>query len=199
MRIVLASASPSRLAILQAAGVTPIVHPADLDEDALLATVCDASAETQILTLSQAKAETVAAEHPTDVVIGCDSMLHLDGQLQGKPLTIDNTIARWKQQCGRTAELVTGHCIIAPHNSQRVLQAATTTVTFGQVSDADIEAYARTGEPLHCAGAFTLEALGGWFIDSIHGDPSNVIGLSLPLVRKALYQFGHNVSECWIR
>ncbi|MDO5077178.1 nucleoside triphosphate pyrophosphatase [Corynebacterium sp.] len=199
MRIVLASASPSRLAILRGAGVEPVVHPADVDEARLLESMGDAGAAEKILALSQAKAETVAASYPNDVVIGCDSMLLLPGELQGKPLTVEATIERWKQQSGSRAELVTGHCIIAPGGNERVLEAATTGVVFAEVSDADIEAYANSGEPLHCAGAFTLEALGGWFIDRIEGDPSNVIGLSLPLVRRALYQFGHNVSDCWIR
>lgn len=198
MKIVLASGSASRQAVLRAAGVEPLMHPADVDEDRLLAELVDAPPHTQVLTLSQAKAEEVAPHYPNDVVIGCDSMLLLDGQLQGKPLTVENTIARWKQQRGKTGELITGHCIIAPGDGERVLTAVHSKVTFGQVSDSDIEAYARTGEPLQCAGAFTLEALGGWFIDHIEGDPSNVLGISLPLVRKALYQFGHDVSNYWI-
>ena len=197
MRIVLASASPSRRFILESAGVDPIIHPANIDEDALIASLNDAPPREVILALCAAKAEAVAAQYPDDIVIGCDSMLLLNGTLQGKPHTIDATINRWKAQRGKTAGLITGHCIVAPGGEQRVLDAASTSVTFGDVSDADIDAYARSGEPLKCAGAFTLEALGGWFIDRINGDPSNVIGLSLPLVRRALYSFGIDVADVW--
>ena len=179
MRIVLASASPSRRFILESAGVDPIIHPANIDEDALIASLNDAPPREVILALCAAKAEAVAAQYPDDIVIGCDSMLLLNGTLQGKPHTIDATINRWKAQRGKTADLITGHCIVAPGGEQRVLDAA------------------RSGEPLKCAGAFTLEALGGWFIDRINGDPSNVIGLSLPLVRRALYSFGIDVADVW--
>ena len=197
MRIVLASASPSRRFILESAGVDPIIHPADIDEDALIASLNDAPPREVILALCATKAEAVAAQYPDDIVIGCDSMLLLNGTLQGKPHTIDATINRWKAQRGKTADLITGHCIVAPGGEQQVLDAASTSVTFGDVSDADIDAYARSGEPLKCAGAFTLEALGGWFIDRINGDPSNVIGLSLPLVRRALSSFGIDVADVW--
>ena len=197
MRIVLASASPSRHFILESAGVTPHTHPADIDEDALIATLVDAPPTEVVTALATAKAEAVAAHYPKDIVIGCDSMLLLDGKLQGKPHTKENTIARWKDQRGKTAELITGHCIITPEGAGRVVEAASTSISFGEVSDEDIEAYAASGEPLECAGAFTLEALGGWFIDRIDGDPSSVIGLSLPLVRRALYSFGINISELW--
>lgn len=195
MNIVLASSSPSRLSILRSAGVEPLVCPADVDEDALLDSLVERSPADKVAALAQAKAEAIAGDYPDDVVIGGDSMLLLDGVLQGKPHTVDKTIERWKQQRGKTAELITGHCVITPRG--RYVETSTTTVTFAHADDADIEAYARTGEPLQCAGAFTLEAIGGWFIDSITGDPSSVIGLSLPVVRRALYAAGYNVSEFW--
>ncbi|CAB0635764.1 septum formation inhibitor Maf [Corynebacterium diphtheriae] len=195
MNIVLASSSPSRLSILRSAGVEPLVCPADVDEDALLDSLVARSPGDKVAALAQAKAEAIAGDYPDDVVIGGDSMLLLDGALQGKPHTVDKTIERWKQQRGKTAELITGHCVITPRG--RHVETSTTTVTFAHADDADIEAYARTGEPLQCAGAFTLEAIGGWFIDSITGDPSSVIGLSLPVVRRALYAAGYNVSEFW--
>ncbi|AEX76095.1 Maf-like protein [Corynebacterium diphtheriae HC02] len=191
----LASSSPSRLSILRSAGVEPLVCPADVDEDALLDSLVERSPADKVAALAQAKAEAIAGDYPDDVVIGGDSMLLLDGALQGKPHTVDKTIERWKQQRGKTAELITGHCVITPRG--RYVETSTTTVTFAHADDADIEAYARTGEPLQCAGAFTLEAIGGWFIDSITGDPSSVIGLSLPVVRRALYAAGYNVSEFW--
>lgn len=195
MRIVLASASPSRRMILNSAGVDPLICPANVDEKAIEASLSDAPASQVVAALAEAKADAIAADYPDDVVIGCDSMLLLDGRLQGKPLTTERTIQRWQEQAGKTAELLTGHCII--HGEQRVVETARTTVTFANATDADIQAYAQSGEPLHCAGAFTLEALGGWFIDRIEGDPSSVIGLSLPLLRRALYSFGLNTSQFW--
>lgn len=197
MRIVLASRSPSRLSILRSAGVEPVIHPADVDEDALLASVSGGPAAA-VAALATAKAEAVAAEYPEDIVIGGDSMLLLNGRLQGKPYTVDATIERWREQAGQSAELLTGHCVLSP-GGQRVVDTSSTIVHFAGISEADIAAYAASGEPLQCAGAFTLEALGGWFIDRIEGDPSSVIGLSLPLVRRAIYTFGHSVSEFWNR
>lgn len=192
-RIVLASQSPSRLGILCAAGVEPVVRPAGVDEDAIAARLSDPAEVVEAL--ATAKAETISADFRGDVVVGCDSMLLLDGRLQGKPHTVERTIERWQEQAGKTAELLTGHCIL--YRGQRFVDTGVTRIYFADASDADIEAYARTGEPLECAGAFTLEALGGWFIDRIEGDPSSVIGLSLPLLRKALYSFGLDASEFW--
>ncbi|WP_297849836.1 nucleoside triphosphate pyrophosphatase [uncultured Corynebacterium sp.] len=195
MRLVLASQSPSRKMILTNAGVDPIQHPAHVDEDAIIASLAGATPAEVVSTLARAKADAVAPEYPGDIVVGCDSMLLLDGELQGKPHTVEATIARWKAQRGQTAELVTGHAIGL--NGQWVVDTVSTRIHFGDVSDADIEAYARSGEPLECAGAFTLEALGGWFIDSIEGDQTSVIGLSLPLLRQALYSFGISASDLW--
>lgn len=197
VRIVLASQSPSRRGILRSAGVEPVIHPADVDEDALLAEASGRPAEAVAL-LATAKAEAVAARYPEDVVLGGDSMLLLDGRLQGKPHTVEATTRRWREQAGRSAELLTGHCVLGP-GGRRVVDTSTTTVHFAAASHADIVAYASSGEPLECAGAFTLEALGGWFIDRIEGDPSSVVGLSLPLVRRALYGFGYSVHEFWNR
>lgn len=195
MRLVLASQSPSRLMILCNAGVSPLQHPAHVDEDAIIASLGNTSPATTVTTLARAKADAVAPHYPDDVVVGCDSMLLLDGTLQGKPHTVEETIRRWKAQRGRTAELVTGHAI--GYGGTWVVDTVSTRIHFGDVSDADIEAYAHSGEPLECAGAFTLEALGGWFIDSIEGDQTSVIGLSLPLLRRALYSFGLDASSFW--
>ncbi|PLW00046.1 septum formation inhibitor Maf [Corynebacterium ulcerans] len=201
MKIVLASASPSRRAILRSAGVDPIIDPADIDEDSLLEQCKDLQPEEIVAQLATAKAHAVASKYSGHVVIGGDSMLLLDGELQGKPHTIERTIQRWKEQRGRTAHLITGHCIVygvdGASTSYQHVETSVTKISFAQASDRDIEAYAQTGEPLQCAGAFTLEALGGWFIDAIDGDPSSVIGLSLPVVRRALYSFGLNVSDFW--
>lgn len=195
MRIVLASQSPSRASILRGAGVEPVLAPADIDERALEAELADAAPADIVAALAAAKARVIAPRFPGDVIIGGDSMLLLDGELQGKPLTQEATVERWRAQAGRSAQLLTGHCVV--YDGRDYAETSTTTVHFAQALDADIRAYAATGEPLQCAGAFTLEAIGGWFIDSIEGDPSSVIGLSLPVVRRALYSFGLNVSQFW--
>ena len=212
--IILASSSPSRLSVLRSAGVEPAIEPPEVDEDAILRTVRDKSPEDQVCALAHAKASAIVSRHLTSVhpggenptprvVIGADSMLYLDGELQGKPHTVEETIRRWTNQRGKTARLITGHCIInldtTATDEDTFLRAVSTTVHYAYASDADIRAYANSGEPLNCAGAFTLEAMGGWFIDRIEGDPSSVIGLSLPLVREALYSFDYEVSEFWNR
>lgn len=195
MRLVLASQSPSRRMLLEQGGVAPVLHPAHIDEDAVIASMPGASPADVVVALARAKAEAVATEYPADVVIGCDSMLLLDGELLGKPHTVEATIERWKAQRGRTAHLITGHA--ATYGGEWVTHPARTAVSFGDVSDADIEAYARTGQPLECAGAFTLEGLGSWFIDAVDGDPTSVIGLSMPFLRRTLYRFGLHVSDFW--
>lgn len=201
-RIVLASTSPSRLSILRSAGVEPVLINPEVDEDAAAAELQEPTPEEFVQHLAQAKARAAwrrrqeggeAAEG--DVLIGGDSMLLIDGQLQGKPHTEEETVRRWQQQRGKTARLITGHCVI--YQGDEYLETATTTLHFANATDADIRAYAATGEPLFCAGAFTLEALGGWFIDRIEGDPSSVIGLSLPTIRRALESFGLTASSFW--
>lgn len=195
MRLVLASQSPSRRMLLEQGGVEPVLRPAHIDEEAVIASLHDAPPATTVATLARAKAETAIAEFPDDVVVGCDSMLLLDGALLGKPHTVEETVRRWKAQRGKDAQLLTGHAVW--FGGEWVEDTVATTIRFGEVSDADIEAYARSGQPLECAGAFTLEALGSWFIDSISGDPTSVIGLSMPLLRRCLYRFGLNASDFW--
>ena len=195
MRLVLASQSPSRRMLLEQGGVRPVLRPAHIDEDAVIASLHDAPPATTVSTLARAKAETAIADFPDDVVVGCDSMLLLDGELLGKPHTVEATIERWKAQRGKVAQLLTGHAVW--FGGEWVVGTVATTIRFGDVSDADIEAYARSGQPLECAGAFTLEALGSWFIDSIDGDPTSVIGLSMPLLRRCLYRFGLDASDFW--
>ena len=195
MRLVLASQSPSRRMLLEQGGVKPVLRPANIDEDAVIASLHSVDAATTVSTLARAKAETAIAEFPDDVVVGCDSMLLLDGELLGKPHTVEATIERWKAQRGKEAQLLTGHAVW--FGGEWVVDTVATTIRFGDVSDADIEAYARSGQPLECAGAFTLEALGSWFIDAIEGDPTSVIGLSMPLLRRCLYRFGLDASDFW--
>ena len=204
MRVVLASASPARLAVLRAAGLDPIVETSDVDEEALLAAMPAASAPEKVIALAGAKATTVARRiadtHPDAIVIGCDSMLHIDGELVGKPADTQQARVRWKAMAGGCGELVTGHAVLRTVDGEidRVAEGhASTLVRFAHPSEAELEAYLATGEPLAVAGAFTLDGLGGWFVEGIDGDPSNVIGISLPLTRRLLAGVGMQVTDLW--
>ncbi|ANY07536.1 Maf family protein [Pseudonocardia sp. HH130630-07] len=204
MRLVLASASPARLSVLRAAGADPLVEIADVDEDALLAAQPDADPGDAVTVLAAAKAaavvERVAIEHPDAVVVGCDSMLRIDGELVGKPHDPDTARRRWKTMAGRTGELLTGHAVLRLDGgtvARRAQAHAGTTVRFAEPDHAELEAYLASGEPLAVAGAFTLDGLGGWFVESIDGHPSNVIGISLPLLRRLLGEVGVGVVDLW--
>ncbi|QJY46621.1 Maf family protein [Pseudonocardia broussonetiae] len=202
MRVVLASASPARLSVLRAAGLDPLVQVSDVDEDALLASIPDATPAEKVTTLAGAKATTVARriEETEAVVLGCDSMLHIGGDLVGKPGTVDEARTRWRAMAGGTGELVTGHAVlrVADGEIDRVAEGhAVTVVRFGEPTEEELDAYLGTGEPLAVAGAFTLDGLGGWFVEGVDGDPSNVIGISLPLVRRLLAGVGVGVTDLW--
>ena len=204
MRLVLASASPARLSVLRGAGLTPEVEVSEVDEDALLAGLPEASPAETVIALAAAKATTVtrrvADRLPDAVVVGCDSMLHLDGELVGKPRDAAEARARWQAMAGSTGELLTGHAVLRLDDGaiDRVAEGhAVTTVRFGRPDPAELETYLVTGEPLAVAGAFTLDGLGGWFVDGIDGDPSNVIGISLPLLRRLLAGVGVRVTDLW--
>lgn len=203
-RLVLASASPARLAVLRGAGLAPVVEIADLDERALLAAVPDALPAVKVTTLAGAKATTVArrvaAAFPEALVVGCDSMLMLDGELVGKPVDADDARSRWATMAGRSGELVTGHAVLRLVDGEidRVAEGhAVTAVRFAEPDPEELAAYLRSGEPLTVAGAFTLDGLGGWFVEGIDGDPSNVIGISLPLLRRLLAGVGVRVTDLW--
>jgi septum formation protein len=203
---VLASASPARLSVLRAAGLDPLVEVADVDEPALLAANPDPAPGAKVTGLAGAKATTVARRiadaHPDAVVIGCDSMLLIDGELVGKPADVDEARKRWLTMAGRAGELVTGHTVLrmADGEIDRVAEGhAVTAVRFARPTAVELEAYLATGEPLAVAGAFTLDGLGGWFVEGIDGDPSNVIGISLPLTRRLLAAVGVTVTDLWAR
>ena len=193
MRVVLASASPARLAVLRGAGLDPEVIVSGVDEDTYSA------ATTAELTglLAGAKADAVAGSLDAGLVIGCDSMLDLDGRALGKPADQAEVISRWQDMRGRSGTLYTGHCVIDAASGKRATAVAATTVRFGNPTDEEIDAYAGTGEPLGMAGAFTIEGLGGWFVDSIDGDHNNVIGISLPLLRTLFLEFGLTIPRLW--
>jgi septum formation protein len=205
-RVVLASASTGRLKVLRQSGIDPLVIVSDVDEDAVAGRLAPDATPAEVTTaLATAKANTVA--HRLDstltadcVVIGCDSMLHHNGKLVGKPDSADTARRQWRLMAGTAAELHTGHCIIRMRNGTVVHQAsesACTTVVFGTPSDHELEAYIRSGEPLRVAGGFTLDGLGGWFVDAVHGDPSTVIGIGLPLTRRMLHDAGFSPMDLW--
>ncbi|HEY4453374.1 MAG TPA: Maf family nucleotide pyrophosphatase [Pseudonocardiaceae bacterium] len=204
MRLVLASQSPARLAVLRAAGVEPVVHVSGVDEDAIAASMADPSPAELVAALAKAKADAVvpaiAAQHPDAVVVGCDSMLVMGNEVVGKPHTVDVARTRWAAMAGTSGELVTGHAVVRlvdGRPDRRASGVEGTTVRFASPSPAELDAYLATGEPLAVAGAFTLDGLGGWFVNGIDGDPSSVIGISLPLTRKLLTEVGVSVVELW--
>jgi septum formation protein len=201
---VLGSQSSARLNVLRAAGINPVVRVSGVDEDAVAAALTDPRPDELVTALAEAKAHAVVAalagELPDAVVIGCDSMLSINGEMVGKPGTPEVARARWREMAGKTGELLTGHVVLrlADGAVDRVAQGAqTTTVRFGTPSDRELEAYINTGEPLAVAGGFTLDGMGGWFIDGIDGDHASVIGISLPLTRRLLAEVGVSVVDLW--
>ncbi len=191
--LVLASASPARLALLRSAGLDPRVIVSGVDENAFTAGTPAALVEL----LAQAKADAVAAGLDGGLVIGCDSMLDQDGRALGKPQSAAEATAWWREMSGRTGTLLTGHCLIDAATRRRATAVAATSVRFGKPSDEEITAYVASGEPLRVAGAFTIGGRGGWFVDGIDGDHGNVIGISLPLVRRLLGELGVPVTTLW--
>jgi septum formation protein len=202
VRLVLASASPARLGVLRAAGLDPSVEVSEVDEDALLAEHSDATPQRRVTALAEAKAGCVAGRPvcAESVVVGCDSMLLVGGDLVGKPGTPEVARRRWESMAGRTGELITGHAVLVVRDGAVAARAsahASTVVHFAEPTDAEISAYVDSGEPLAVAGGFTLDGLGGWFVDRIEGDPSNVIGISLPLTRRLLTRVGVALPDLW--
>lgn len=194
-RLVLASQSPARLALLRQAGLAPEVVVSGVDEDALSAATPGELARI----LAEAKAAAVAArpEIHGALVVGCDSVLELDGRALGKPADAEDATARWKSMRGRAGILQTGHCVIDTATGRQAAATASTTVRFGEPTDDEIAAYVASGEPLYVAGAFTLDGRSAPFIDGIDGDPGNVIGLSLPLLRRLLADLDVAITDLW--
>ncbi|WP_173096361.1 Maf family protein [Actinomadura verrucosospora] len=192
-KVVLASASAARLRILREAGVDPEVSVSGVDESLISAdTVAGLVRE-----LARAKAGAVAAGLSGPLVIGCDSLLELDGRALGKPESAEQAAAWWAERRGASGTLHTGHCVVDTASGRDALEVASTRIRFGDPSDEEIAAYVATGEPLYVAGAFTLEGLGAWFIDGIDGDPGTVMGLSLPLLRRMLTGIGVPLTAVW--
>ena len=215
LALLLASASPARRSTLLAAGVEPLVHVSSVDEDAVVA-AAELAAGSRLeaadvaLLLARAKAEDVVAAVEVDdafgemdadvacgiLVLGCDSVLELDGEVHGKPVDAAQARARWRRMRGGTGVLHTGHWLVDLRDTDSggtggmVGGTASTTVHFADLDDAEVDAYVATGEPLRVAGAFTLDGLGGPYVSGIEGDPSNVIGVSLPLLRDLVRELG---------
>lgn len=203
--LVLASASPARRKLLLAAGIEATTIVSGVDES----TVESDRADLLSSTLARLKAQAVAGAlrheqvRERTLVLGCDSVLEFDGEILGKPRDAAQATARWRRMRGRSGVLYTGHCLIdlAPEAveapARRAEAAGATTIHFADVSDAEIDAYVRSGEPLYVAGAFTIDGLGGPFVESLEGDPGNVIGLSLPLLRRLLGELGIAITQLW--
>jgi septum formation protein len=194
--LVLASASPARLGLLKQAGFDPRVVVSGVDEKAVTA----ATPAELARVLAEAKANAVAGGGLLDggeLVIGCDSVLELDGEALGKPADAAEATARWQSMRGRSGVLQTGHCVIDTAAGRAVSRTASTTVRFGTPDDAEIAAYVASGEPLYVAGSFTLDGRSAPFVDGIEGNAGNVIGLSLPLLRELLAELEVRITDLW--
>ena len=198
--IVLASASPSRKRLLESVGISPLISISGVDEETpeLLAlppadlvialAILKAHSVHQAL---QSSGENLA----NSLIIGCDSTFEFEGESLGKPLTAEAAIERCHRLSGKTGYLHTGHCVIDPAQGLEVSDISTTKVTFAKMTEAEIADYVASGEPLHVAGGFTLDGLSAPFITHIEGDPSGIIGLSLPTLRKIAINLGLQWSD----
>ncbi len=190
---ILASASPARRKLLETAGIQPIVRQSDFDESQIQLT--DTSALVQ--TLAQCKAEAVAPAFSNSLILGCDSLLTVNDEPYGKPESPEVAIARWQKMRGQVGLLYTGHVLIDQTQNKTLARCGITQVHFANIDDLTIQAYVESGEPLKCAGAFAIEGKGGLFIEKIDGCHTNVIGLSLPLLRQMLSELGYRVTNFW--
>lgn len=204
--LILASASPARTKLLTDAGIAHTVHVSDADEDALTAAAGPITPAETALLLARAKAESVAARltsgtalngHAEAFVLGCDSVFELDGVAYGKPWEPEVARERWQLMRGRSGILHTGHWLIAPGATAAQGELTSATVTFEDITDAEIDAYVATGEPLQVAGAFTIDGLAGAFITGVDGDPHTVVGLSLSTLRRLFAASGVSITEFW--
>jgi septum formation protein len=195
-RLILASASPARRALLSAAGIDAEVMVSGVDESVVEAD----DAYTLCLALARMKARTIAAELPADpgiLVLGCDSVLEFEGEVLGKPADAAEAAKRWAAMRGHAGVLHTGHHLTGLVSGRQAEGVGTTVVHFADITDEEIEAYVATEEPLNVAGSFTLDGRGGAFVERIEGDAGNVIGLSLPLLRKLLIEMDVSITALW--
>ncbi|MGF1485954.1 MAG: Maf family protein [Prochloraceae cyanobacterium] len=190
---VLASASVARRKLLQMVGIDPIVCPSNFDESQIKST----DPAILVKTLALKKAEAVSDRYQDAIIMGCDSVLAIEGKIYGKPDSTATAIARWQEMRSRSGILYTGHALIDRQANKQILRCGTTKVYFANLSDREITAYVASLEPLQCAGSFALEGKGGLFVEKIEGCHSNVIGLSLPLLRVMLAELGYYVTDFW--
>jgi septum formation protein len=190
---VLASASPARRKLLQMVGIDPIVAVSHFDESTIQAE----DTRHLVQTLAQCKAQTIAPQFDDALILGCDSVLEVGGEVYGKPASVEEAIARWQKMRGNMGILYTGHALIDRRQEKNLTLCGITQVHFADLSDGEIIAYVSTGEPLQCAGCFALEGKGGVFIKKLEGCHSNVIGLSLPLLREMLEDLGYRITDFW--
>lgn len=199
-RLILASASPARARLLELAGLSFDVIVSGVPEDDV-----DGRPDEVVAELARRKASAVAAGADATgagagagaLVLGCDSMFVFDGAVYGKPASADDAAARWRAMRGKAGVLLTGHCIIDAATGASAGEVDATTVRFGDVSDAEVDAYIASGEPLRVAGAFTLDGLGSAFVEAVDGNPGTVIGVSLPVVRRLLARLDVAITDLW--
>lgn len=200
VRLYLASTSPARLATLRAVGIEPVALPPGVDEDAAVAAAGPLAVPEMVMLLARLKAEAVASAHPDldGLVLGGDSAFELDGVVYGKPHLPEVARERWRAQRGRFGMLHSGHWLIDTRTGRAVGSPAAARVEFAaDISDAEIDAYIATGEPLEVAGAFTIDARGAAFIERIEGDPHAVVGLSIPLLRTMVRSLEIEWTDLW--
>lgn len=196
IKLILASASPARRRLLEMAGISAMVCPSNFDESSIKIS----NPAELVQTLARCKAEAVAQtleKTQSTLILGCDSVLVLGGEIYGKPANKAEAIARWKTMRGQVGELLTGYALIDLAQQKILVRSLATIVHFALASDAEIIAYVETGEPLNCAGCFALEGKGGVFIEKLEGCHTNVIGLSLPFLRVLLQELGYNITHFW--
>ena len=198
--LVLASASPARKNLLQSAGIDPEIIVSGVDESAVEA----GSAEALCSVLARLKAHSVAERlkhraHNADLVLGCDSVLSIDGEILGKPAGAEEAVKRWQAMRGRSGVLHTGHCLVDLGSGRTAEGVGSTVVHFAEVSDLEIQSYVDSGEPLHVAGAFTIDGRGAPFVERIEGDHGTVVGVSLPLMRRLLHELDRSIVDLWHR
>ncbi|MBE9191897.1 septum formation inhibitor Maf [Gloeocapsopsis crepidinum LEGE 06123] len=194
MQFVLASASPARRRLLQSVGIEPTVSPSNFNESQIQ----ERDPRLLVKTLARSKAEAVAPQFNSALIMGCDSVLLIGSEIHGKPANTEEAIARWQKMRGNVGELYTGHALVDLQQQHTLVRCQVTRVYFANASDRQIEAYVATGEPLKCAGGFALEGKGGLFVEKLEGCHTNVIGLSLPLLRQMLSDLSYDITDFWL-
>lgn len=195
-KLLLASTSPARKKLLTEAGIAFETLSPGVDEEALVEQLAPKSAEELTLLLAEAKAKAVLGKTDLPLILGCDSALEFDGEIYGKPLLAEVAMDRWRQMRGKSGRLLSGHHLIDA-SGQSAFLCTKTVVHFANLTDAEIEKYVATGEPLNVAGAFTIDSIGGSYVERIEGDYHTVVGLSLVALRKLMAELGHNYQDFW--